>query len=433
MSELSKTFLCKYQVENLILMLGEKYIQLDHSNIISIEYLNDYDSHLRAILKVSLRIDVRRKIWILKNKRDIVAKLELNKIGIDIDCEQPVTNPETVWNHEFSIYFNDVEESTDTKLMEERISKNEGSPFASQDIDNENYFETQNMLDIYLFDQKLLNASNNIYNDTFTADTLQFCVGKLLTKSKHDNVLMSRFENDEIYEELLVPALPSYKSLIYLDQYYGFYKTGAIIYYDIDKLYILNSNGRITVKEDGEWPETTIMISQLDSSSPGNGMIRKEGEKRFYISINEMNINPQQPSIANNNTDGSKSKVVITDDITIDNTLSNQSFIGQRNERITYTKKDSNKFIGSIIKARMEENECVLYINGDNLDINAFTPNKEYQVIFEETSKMEAYGKYKYRLAYAYHFLRLESDNYMASSHQIILKRACIIDEGIIE
>ena len=133
MSELSKTFLCKYQVENLILMLGEKYIQLDHSNIISIEYLNDYDSHLRAILKVSLRIDVRRKIWILKNKRDIVAKLELNKIGIDIDCEQPVTNPETVWNHEFSIYFNDVEESTDTKLMEERISKNEGSPFASQD------------------------------------------------------------------------------------------------------------------------------------------------------------------------------------------------------------------------------------------------------------------------------------------------------------
>lgn len=432
MSEISKAFLCKYQVQNLILMLADKYIQLDHSNILAIEYLNDYEFNIRAILKISLRIDVRRKIWILRNKRDIVAKFELAKIGMDLEGENYITSPETVMNNEFSIYFNDVEEATDTKLLEERISKNEGNSFASQDIETENYFETQNMLDIYLFDQKLLNASNRTYNDAFTEDTLQFCVGKLLTKTKHDRIVMSRFENDEIYQELLVPALPAYKALIYLDQYYGFYKTGAVIYYDVDKLYILNSNGKITAKQDGEWAETTIMVTQLDSSSPGNGMIRKEGEKRFYISINEMNINPQQPSIADNNSYGSEAKIVVTDDITIDIASSNQSYIDQRNERIAYTKKDSNKFIANITKARMEENECILYINGDNLDINAFTPNKEYQVIFEETSKMEKYGKYKYRLAYAYHYLRLESDNYMTASHQIVLKKSTS-DEDIIE
>ena len=418
-----KVYLCKYKVETLALMKGDEKIELDHSNILNIEYMNDYEFNLRSIIKIRLRMDVRKRLWVLKNKKDIICKFELNKFGMDPEVEETVTGIENVWNQEFTIYLNDEDDSNDVDVMEQRIKKNEGEEFKNNDIEDENYFESQNTFDIYLFNQTLLNASQKIFNHVFTKNTLQQMVGRMLTETKHDKVLMSKFENDEIYTELLVPAHPLYKDLIYLDQYYGFYKKGAIIYYDWDVLYILNANGKVTAKREGEWTETIFMVTKIDESTPGNGMIRKEGEKKFYIGINDMNINPKKFTIGHNIDIGSEAKVIITDDTEIEIDDADQSYIDQRNEFITFRRKDENKYKSEILRARMEENECILYINAENLDINAFTPNKQYSVVFDEQTKQQKFGKYKYRIIYAYHMMKLESEGFMSSSHMLMLKR----------
>lgn len=425
-----KLFLCKYRVPTLVFMMNDQKILMDASNVLSIEKLDDYEFNLRSILKLSLRIDIRKKLWIMKNKRNIVCKFELDRVGIDNTSETFLTGSEEIWNEEFGIYFNDEEEASDTKVMEARIAKNEGTDFVANDIETENYFESQNILDVYLFNRSLLNASNNKFNDIMTEGVLQDFVGKLLTVTKHPRkVLISKFENDEVYKELLCPSLPAYKALSYLDQYYGFYKKGSIIYYDVDFLYIINANGKMTAKRDGEWSETTILAKTLDESSPGDGMLRKDGEKTFYISINDSNINPQNFANNTNANIGSEAKVVVTDDITIDMAEATQSYVDQRNEQIVYKTKGDNKYLSNMIKARMEENDCILYISGDNLDIDSFRPNKIYQIVFEETSKQQKYGKYKYRLAYSYVMLKAESEEYMKSSHRFVLKRAPEDDE----
>lgn len=420
-----KLFLCKYRVPTLVFMMKGEYIQMDASNVLSIEKLDDYEFNIRSILKLTLRIDIRKKLWLMKNKRNIICKFELDRIGMDNTNEEYVTGSENIWNQEFGIYFNDEEEAADLEVMEKRISINEGKELAIDDLQSESYFESQNILDVYLFNQSLLNASKNIFNDVMTSGTIQQYVGKLLTSTKHPKkVLMSKFENNEVYTELICPSLPAYKALIYLDQYYGFYKKGAIIYYDVDCLYIINANGKLTAKRKDEWTETTILATKIDSSTPGNGMLRKEGEKVFYISLPEDNINPQNFSNQGNANIGSEARVVITDDITIDLSEADQSYIEQRNEQIVYKTKTDNKYVADMFKARMEEHECVLYISGNNLDIDAFKPNKVFQIVFEETSKQQKYGKYKFRLAYAYTMFKLESEHYMSASHRIVLKRA---------
>ena len=68
-----KVFLCRYKVKNLIFSKGGDKIEMDAFNILSIEKLDDYDFNIRSILKVSLRMDIRRKLWILKNKREITV------------------------------------------------------------------------------------------------------------------------------------------------------------------------------------------------------------------------------------------------------------------------------------------------------------------------------------------------------------------------
>ena len=108
-----KRYLCKYQVKHLVIMNGADKIEMDHSNILSIEYMNDYDFNIMALLKVTLRIDIRKKMWILKNKKDILVKFELDKIGMDVDTEKYNTASGKVWNLEFSVYFNDEDEAID--------------------------------------------------------------------------------------------------------------------------------------------------------------------------------------------------------------------------------------------------------------------------------------------------------------------------------
>jgi hypothetical protein len=249
-------------------------------------------------------------------------------------------------------------------------------------------------------------------------------VGEMLTASGHCEVLMSTFDNDEIYKEILVPPNPLYKCLVYLDQYFGFYKKGAMIYYDIDTLYILNPNGELTAKREEEWTECTFLVAALDSANPGNGMRRKEGEKIYYPLLSEMDVNPQMASIGENAQKGSEAKIVYIDDHEVEFELfeADQSIIDDRNERVIQVKKN-NKYTGEIIKARMEENECLVFISGNNLDVNAFRPNRIYKIIFEEESKNKKYGSFTYRLAYAYHAFKAESENYMISSHRIGLKK----------
>lgn len=419
----SDKYACKYRVDTFILMMGAENIKLDASNILSIEYANDYDVNLRAMIKVSLRLDIRRKIWILKNKRNFKVKFELTKIGMDIESEEFITAPQTVWNSIFSAYFNDDDESIDTETMESRINMNEGQPFASGRLDEENYFETENEIDIYLFSPNNLDASNAKFNDVFTKDIIHNCVGRVLTETNHRKVLISPMENDEIYDELIVPELPAYKALIYLDQYCGLYETGAIIYYDVDYTYILNSNGKVTAKRPGENPVTCLYVSSMNSAQPGNGMVKKPGNVT-YVSVNESNVNAQKPSVGKNETVGSDAKFIVSDDITIQSTSADQTTMTQRNSNVAYVRKADNKFLPSITKARMEENECILYFGANNVDINAFTPNKSYQVVYEDPGKNQKYGKYKYRLTYSYHCLVITSGEYMDASHRFVLKKA---------
>ncbi len=426
----SAMYLCKYQVKTLVFMMGEEKLEMDATNLLSIEYLCDYEQNLRSVVKLNLRMDIRRRIWILKNKRDIVCKFELCKIGMDTDVEKYVKPPETVWNEEFGIYLSDDEESIDVKVLERRLKENETNGSGVNDIATENYFESQNIVEIYLFNQALLNASMNTYNDVLTKDVIQNLVGRLLTKTKHKKVLMSKMENDEVYEELLVPALPAYKALIYLDQYFGFYHKGSIIFYDIDTLYILNANGKVTAKREDEWAKTTVLVTRVDYSTPGNGMVQREGEKIYYISIPDDNVNPKRFSIINNSSLGSDAKLVITDDTSMEDEEADQSFIEQRNKTLIYQLKGDKKYSAEMAKARMEEVEKVLYLTGDNMDIRAFTPNHEFTAVFDDQTKQDRYGVDGYRCAYAYHCIRAEAESFLTASHRIILKRRASDNDG---
>jgi hypothetical protein len=418
----TKVFQVKYNIKHFIVMLGDERIEMRPANILTLEYICDYESAIFAILKAVLRVDVKKKIYMLKHKREIRIKIEIEKVGMDIEVENPETNPEALINQTFAAYFNDDDENSDGDNMDDRRELTDvGSPTETEDLNYENYYESQNTLEIFLFSPDLLKASRVNFNQVYTSGTLQNVIGNMLTKSQHKQVLMSKLENYETYKELLLPSFPVFKNLLYLDQYFGLYKTGGLIFYDIDTLYILNTNGKVTAKRDDEWTETTFLIPTIEKGIPGCAMIRQPDEKIFYPTVTEKDINHQRTSIMRNVSVGSKTKIVLTDGTEITNLKADQQFIDSQTETVTYVKKE-NIFTESVLKARMEENDGQVFINGVNLDIGAFTPNKTFRMIYDDPIKNKKYSG-EYRLAYAYHIIKIESEEFSSSSHHIILKR----------
>ena len=418
----SIVYQCKYQVPGLMFATENEKLVFDSSNIVRVEKHDDYDFNIRTILKVSLRIDMRKKLWIIKNKRDIVCTFEFDKIAMNTETEEFLSTPQKIWYDEFSIFLTDDDESIDITAMEQSLQLN-GDQELPIEAGDEDYLESENILNVFLFQKSLMNASNKTVNAVFTRDNIQNMAAQLLTETGHKRVLISPMENTKIYEELLVPAFPCYKALMFLDQYFGFYKTGGMIYYDVDTLYILNTNGKCRAKQQDEWPETMFIVTESPRSLPGNAMVIRPNEKVFYCNIAEASLNVQNYANTMNEKYGSTAKIVVTDDTAINTAEAEQDYIDQRNTTYAYITKEDNQFTADIMKARMEENQANVMINANNLDIQAFTPNKTFKLTFDDTTKQEKYGKYVYRLSYAYHIMVMESGYFYSSKHRIVLKR----------
>lgn len=418
----SIVYQCKYQVPGLMFATEDEKLVFDSSNIVRVEKHDDYDFNIRTILKVSLRIDMRKKLWIIKNKRDIVCTFEFDKVAMNTETEEFLSTPQKIWYDEFSIFLTDDDESIDITAMEQSLQLN-GDQELPIEAGDEDYLESENILNVFLFQKSLMNASNKTVNAVFTRDNIQNMAAQLLTETGHKRVLISPMENTKIYEELLVPAFPCYKALMFLDQYFGFYKTGGMIYYDVDTLYILNTNGKCRAKQQDEWPETMFIVTESPRSLPGNAMVIRPDEKVFYCNIAESSLNVQNYANTMNEKYGSTAKIVVTDDTTINTAEAEQDYIDQRNTTYAYITKEDNQFTADIMKARMEENQANVMINANNLDILAFTPNKTFKLTFDDTTKQEKYGKYVYRLSYAYHIMVMESGYFYSSKHRIVLKR----------
>lgn len=424
----SVAYICKYQVGGLMFAADDEKLVFDSSNIMRIEKIDDYDFNIRTMIKVSLRVETRKKLWILKNKRNITCTFEMDKIAMDTDVETFLSAPQKMWYDEFSIFLTDDDESIDVSSLDARLTVNNDRELPIEAGD-EDYAESENIMNVYLYQKTQMNASNKTVNKVFTRDNIQNMVAALLTESGHKKVLISPMENTTIYEELLVPAFPCYKALMFLDQYFGFYKTGGMIYYDVDTLYILNTNGTPKAKRDGEWDETIFLVTESTRSLPGNAMVIRPQEKSFYCNITETSLNVQNYANTMNEKYGSTAKVVVTDGTTINTSEADQDYIDQRNTTYAYITKEDNQFTPTIIQARMEENNAVICINATNLDIEAFSPNKKFKLVFDDTSKQQKYGKFLYRISYAYHIIDIESGYFFTANHRIVLKKCGTIQD----
>ena len=229
LEEADKRIVLRYSVKKLSFLLDEDEVELGFSNIMGIEYLNYYDENLMSVLKLILKMDIRRKLWLLKNRDDITVKLELVGVKFSPDLEQDDEVEVPFIDDEFVPFFNENDTLPDSESIINSFSED---PDPNLDIiDHDSYMNSEETIEIYLFKEDIIYSSRYVYNKIFKKETIQNMIGQMLTESEHEKVLMNKIQNEEEYTEFLVPCNPVFKCLTYIDNYFGFYESGALIFY----------------------------------------------------------------------------------------------------------------------------------------------------------------------------------------------------------
>ena len=373
----------KYMVESFVILLPDdpNPITIEPKHITDIAIERDYDDDYYPIIRLSTILTPSVYYNILKNKLGVRFKLRLQKYIYDTNKQFQFKTD--VFNRIFSIYLNEdtpfMDEST--YIQSKSVEKSETTP---KDLNNEFTF--------YLFNEMDLINTRRIINKVFSNCNMTDVLAYSLGSNHFIEVLMTPLDNKTVYEEIIFPPLPFIGSLLALEQAYGFYNNGALIFFDVECTYFIDKNVKCTAFRIAEYTQTVFTIRDSTNSdvfSPGSYI--DDVNKKFMISVMPNNIQMHSESVTTDQTEGNNLLIINPETGTVTDLRTNS--IERRDG--TYkvmVNKNNNTFCNSMAKIKRSENSKIITVNIGDFDTDMITPNKEFLFVFENQKINAEYG-----------------------------------------
>lgn len=232
-----------------------------------------------------------------------------------------------------------------------------------------------------LCSKQQLAATKKIHNWVLSSASMTDAVAALLSESGAVKPLMSPMDNSSRYSELLLLPQPLIPQLKYLNSFYGFYKEGAQIFFDLNYTYILRNTAKCTayVKDEVQ----TVVFCIYDTSYGDSAKIGSKTDlktKTAYIGLSSINFHVDNLSKAANEFMGTNAMIVNSDG-SVSTATSGQ---GESYNVLSVT--SHNNYLANELSLRMKEMSCVVYLSLVNVDLNLLTPNKTFRIISSDTN-----------------------------------------------
>ena len=268
----------------------------------------------------------------------------------------------------------------------------DGTPFHSQQLFDEmksksTTGETSTLLNFsnsrtfILCSEKQLKATKHRCNCVLTSASMLDAVAVLLSESGAVKPLVSPFDNNSKYSELILLPQQTIPQLKYLNGFFGFYKEGAQIFFDFDYTYILRNTAKCTAYVKDEIQNVVFCIydtSYGDTTKIGSK--RDIKTKTAYIGLSSVNFTMDDLSKAANEYMGTNATI-----INVDGSVSNATS-GNGDSYSVLSVTSHNNYIASETSLRLKELSCVVYLNLQNVDLSLLTPNKTFRIMSTDTN-----------------------------------------------
>lgn len=373
------------------------------------QMLEDYHSFVLPIFKVVMILEPSLYYKILKNKDTCKIYLRIDKY-----FRKPNGKEKSMYHNFLDDTFDLVlDDSTDDLLFSQKADINKNNYSYLTQSDRGDLQDVANEIEFFLFKTRSLEGikSNNV-NVILKKATIADAIAYLVTKAHINNVLFAQPDNIEEYDIILIPPLPVLQAFKHLDLYYGLYKTGSILYFGIKYTYIIPFNGRCVAYTPDENRRVTMVIAKTSDIYHTNilGELAKSDESNTYVLGDYKTLNARNESITNNYVIGND--VDMMDAYTgISTVASSNATAKTKNFTKLLENKTENKFIASMYTAQARSGSSVISVMLQNIDVECIAPNKEYQVLFEDSSFSDKY-KGRYMISRATHTFMNTGDDF---------------------
>lgn len=377
----SENVLYKYRFNDIQLIRGEEVLHLSWTNIASFIVFKNYDEYIRPQYVLNLQLDNKTMLWIGRYQNDFLVYLDIYKVMVNDQGEQ--VGPTSQFIRGSFVAVN----PTSSSLSIERLSSSDPTVMDNDSVNDLTEMSTDTV-SIGLLQREMYNASTAPCNMAVEEDNLQNIVGAMFTRAGFRKVLMSPFQNATVYKDLLVPALPLFRGIQYLDFKYGFHKAGTIVFYDYDTVYVIDSAMKLPTMARNEDPYMVLNIFEATRSIL-NGHVANINQCELFVSNSATSI------LSGENATNTVGSTTTTVDI---NTGEKSTITSETNNMYPLTSKSVVYGSSSpdFIQQRQIENKIRVNFGGYHYDISKFKPNTIVSIYHSNpTIQKQLFGKFR--------------------------------------
>ena len=383
---------------SLNLLVNNETINLSNSEIVSISFIHNYDTASYPIIRLRIYADLTKIQQICENPDSILVRGCLNggiyKMNQNTENESTLVKAVKSINISLKAYIEmkNIPSSTydqyeDGKKKESDLNVNVKSP-----------------LELYCYNEQLVHymkkRANSIYKDTSIGTVLH----DILQQANVYNAEIDPITNPKKYNQVLIPNMNIIQSISFIDYYYGLYKKGGMMYGDLDKLYIANTdvyNGTTPIP---------IYVESYKNNNDSSGMTRINNDYQFYIMAPNVSVRSESdiervlhgPKLAAINL-MDMNDIDIVELTNLFEEIKSLS-LSENIEVPNLLHKTQNKYIGTSYVARLDERITKVDVSGTGFDIMRITPKTRFNLIFASPIRGIKIDK-QYRATFVCHVL----------------------------
>ena len=367
----------RYVVSEFKAMMGSEIIEFDPGKIRDLSMEKDYEHDLFPILRIVVITTQARYRHILQNKDTVKFKFRLQKYSRMLHDPNTESMKSDYINGTYVIFTDDK-----TPDLSENVVKLKAK---TDDVEGEYLPQDDYEAEFYLFREDFVKNARTLCHGIMRCN-LETAVAWLCTKAGINKLLMAKMDNRNSYDPLIIPEQSFIDCINFLDNWYGFYKNGSIIFFDFDAFYLLNYTSKTTTWKPGEVTEGIIFVLDETISEEQYSMqLIRQGDTKHYVTTGHNFVDVMDTTSVQDVLGGSNIEVI---DASSSSTSTGSS--GGKNTKVMRTSQPT--FETTIYTARMKTNKKVINVALGSIDLDIISPNKKFNFVFENTKLNYTYG-----------------------------------------
>lgn len=375
-----------YQIQSLKIMIGDEVKEIEPSKIARFSVFKDYDESVTPVIVVSISLNDYFYANMVKNRLKLKFHLRVRKIHVVNDNSMK----EEWFNNLFVTYLDNAQPFLNEKLSD--ISKNVSGNVNEDGSDSSKEYST--VYEFFLFDHKTSIATRKLINNIFSGTNVTDVVAACLTNIGAKNVLMQKLDNSTSYSEVILQPTTIIGAIQTLDSMFGLYKQPHLIFFDINRTYLLPKTAKIKARVKTEPAKIILTVKDhVDTSSQSGGYYLNTDDDVYEINVNPDDINISTSSIINDMIDANGRYLMNPNSAKLITIKPDTEQIGSSpTMRMQTLKYSKNEYIAEHTKSTLEESTRVVRLMMGSVDSEIFKPNAECHLRFQNSSVSKEYG-----------------------------------------